>query len=773
MVAIKSKTFTSGTIATQQPGFDNTNNANFSAQFPYNAWAAAPNNAMGSTMEWNTPWTMMIHVDKMNWDGIGTYTIASKGDISGTSGTSWQLYVAQNSGRGNTSELCFVRRGYSAPVNAVQTFCSSKYIDMVPNTFNYNIIVEDSGTGTLTAISMWINGYAISLQESQTFGTGFGGVTAAITSAGIGFTASVNFTSTGGGTNCVVTGTATESGGALNAIPTINSSGCTSAPTIVLTSPTGTGAVITATAYSMTMNSPMYPLMVPGYVSNGAYYGPGGSDTAQGALNADEFAEFPGNLPVTAISNIFYETKFYQNFLYPGLQANPPLVIFEGYGCGPDFSGTQTLAMIVGEAKAGLIRLIGLIDDDGQPNGYNSIGLWRQMLDQAGLADVQVGWGKSSPYANLGGCPAATITAYNANTPQNQSSYPSAASVIRTQYAKYPSTPIDFLMTQTATGYNDFQLSAADGISSLTGLQLQAKNYANGGWVNAYNGNFEVDNASYVSFFNNYGAGPVYTWGGTPDQGGPGIFTSRTANDPIYMVAFNNNDSDYISGWTNLNASQMISPYFQGGVTVALSGGTGYAASTKFTSTGGGPNCNVTGIMTASSGVPNNMQTAWGITVSSTATYNGIGYGCTPASFIATGSGTNLTVSAVSLGMITVGDTLVGPGIPTGTTIVSQTSGTTGGAGVYVTSAATTASAARVTRQPTIVLTAPTGTGVVMTVTCGIFPSAYGGSNLNQFIVFPSQWAMESISGYGNGPIFRWFQNSLIDPPTTGTPRRD
>lgn len=67
------------------------------------------------------------------------------------------------------------------------------------------------------------------------------------------------------------------------------------------------------------------------------------------------------------------------------------------------------------------------------------------------------------------------------------------------------------------------------------------------------------------------------------------------------------------------------------------------------------------------------------------------------ATFTATGSGTNLTVSAVT-GLITVGETLgTTTGITAGTTIVSQTSGTPGGAGVYVTSAATTISAATAT----------------------------------------------------------------------------
>jgi hypothetical protein len=40
-----------------------------------------------------------------------------------------------------------------------------------------------------------------------------------------------------------------------------------------------------------------------------------------------------------------------------------------GYGCGPDFAGDQTLAMTIGAAKAGLINLIGVIDDDGNPMG--------------------------------------------------------------------------------------------------------------------------------------------------------------------------------------------------------------------------------------------------------------------------------------------------------------------------------------------------------------------------------------------------------------------
>lgn len=73
------------------------------------------------------------------------------------------------------------------------------------------------------------------------------------------------------------------------------------------------------------------------------------------------------------------------------------------------------------------------------------------------------------------------------------------------------------------------------------------------------------------------------------------------------------------------------------------------------------------------------------------------------ATFTGTGSGTNLTASAVT-GVIGLGDLISGTGVPPGVTIVSQTSGALGGAGVYVTSAATTAVAAAITANARLTL---------------------------------------------------------------------
>lgn len=71
------------------------------------------------------------------------------------------------------------------------------------------------------------------------------------------------------------------------------------------------------------------------------------------------------------------------------------------------------------------------------------------------------------------------------------------------------------------------------------------------------------------------------------------------------------------------------------------------------------------------------------------------------ASFTGSGSGTTLTVSAVT-GTIDVGDYVQGTGVPAGTTILSQLSGTPGGAGTYRTSDSTTSSGASLTSSPAI-----------------------------------------------------------------------
>ncbi len=100
---------------------------------------------------------------------------------------------------------------------------------------------------------------------------------------------------------------------------------------------------------------------------------------------------------------------------------------------------------------------------------------------------------------------------------------------------------------------------------------------------------------------------------------------------------------------------------------------------------------------TSFSNAAQTITTALGTTGATQAAASAAAFG---ASFTATASGTALTVTSVT-GVIHPGSlasaAIVGTGIPASTYIVSQTSGTTGGAGAYVTSAVTTASTASVT----------------------------------------------------------------------------
>ena len=165
-------TYTSGTVIPRQPGFDSTLANNTSAEFPWNGWNAAPNNTLESAMEWNTPWSMMVQVDNLQWNRTGTLVLASKGDLATNS--YWELYLhMQATTLGDTgvqlSQLCFSRRSVASAPNIYTSvsngICTSDNgLDIMPNGFNYNIIVTDSGTGasglysTTSALDIYVNG---------------------------------------------------------------------------------------------------------------------------------------------------------------------------------------------------------------------------------------------------------------------------------------------------------------------------------------------------------------------------------------------------------------------------------------------------------------------------------------------------------------------------------------------------------------------------------------------------------------------------------------
>jgi hypothetical protein len=722
---------TATSLSVRQQGFDTTTPNNTSVGFPWNGYSVAPNNTLGA-IDWNSPWSLYVHIDRLNWTRSGTLVLASKGDLNNSNGNWWKLYVTMT---GGYSQLCFTRNGFgNASVNS--SYCTVAGQEALLNGFGFDILVEDNGTGQTgyvngaSALSMYLNALPIvgSLKFASGSSSGFGSVNSiTISGSGTGYAASTAFTASGGGANCVVNGTMTSSGGVPVSVSVSSSYGCTSLPTLVFTSPTGTGATLTGVLNTASMNATTTPLIAPGYLAGGLNYGVGGANSLQNPVYVDEVAVFPGNVNPTAI---FYQTKFYQQMLPARNPVGPAptAVILDNYGCGTDISGDFALALAVAAHLNGLVKLEGVVDNDYGATGRNSIAYYRQVLDQAGLAQipVTVGTGSYALTTNTN-CPPSTLNTYNASTPQSYTAYGDASVMYRTILAANPTTPVVLWMMGPANGISEFMQSPADSISPLTGAQLLAQNQANGGNITAQGlgpssactgglGPSACDNTLIVPSAGQYvvshnGATPIIWYGGIGANTGPGVLQSRTANDPLYMAAALNG-SDGRSSFNQLQIVDLISPYFTGGVTIAISGsGTGYANQTYFTSTGGGPNCNVQGIMVSSGGVPSSITYTWGGAV---AAYVGIGYGCTSA--------------------------------------------------------------------PTIVLTAPAGTGAVLTATpttvCGTttvtLPYTVNTSTStcsNHYYSYLSIFAAPMPLGNLMDPLLTWFENSLIDPPPNGAPR--
>ncbi len=664
-----------GVVTPGQPGFDTTMPSNTSAAFAGNAYSQAPNPTLGD-IDWDAPWTMLIHIDRLNWTRQGTLVLASKGDLA--SNTWWQLTLGMT-GPGY-SQLCFTRSGAGKSGHAQDGFCSG-WLDAMPNGFNYDIVIEDNGSGevgmggsgTSSALSMYINGLPVTPGANpviaggptdNSYSSGFGYVNLSV-AGGTGYADTTAFTSTGGGPNCVVTGFMYASGGVPysgNWSPTGSANyGCTSAPNIVLTAPTGTGATVTATVSDASMNSSEYPLMVPGYVSNGKAYGIAGTTIGQNPTNIDEFAMFPGNLTLSQVSVIFAQTVFYQGLIKS--MASSPLLVFDDDGCD-DLDNEFALQMSIALHKKGVVNLAGVVAEDGS---VTCEALWRQMMNQASLQNVPMTV-PAAFWANSGANePAANIAAYDPSTPLSNAAWGSSTTMYRTIFAQNPNAPINIIIGGPYTALAAFMASPADSISPLSGLQLLAQNAANGGVIYAqglgcnptappntspcsYTTGPLPDVASTQFVLANHGTTPIYWIGGTPQSAGPGELSTRTSPDPMFLFE-KTLGSDQRQCYDCLMVEAAVSSYFYGGVQVGYSGGSGYAAVTPLTLSGGGSNCQGTGFLTAKDGVPNGIEFQWG--TNTTGFFTGLGSGCTSAPQVnligSIGSGVTLTAYPTSV----------------------------------------------------------------------------------------------------------------------------
>ncbi len=529
-------------------------------------------------------------------------------------------------------------------------------------------------------------------------------------------TATSTFTSTGGGTGCLISGSVTTAG----VVSYTSDTNCSSAPTLnitgsgtyTVTANTGTGATFTSAMFGATLStSTTAPLYIGGALSNGSPIGISSTNSAQAGVLIDEFAIFPYVLSQTQIQSLFYLTKFYQRLLKP-LPSSPLHLILSNDGC-TDEDNLHALQLAIALQRIGYIRLDGVEDVAG--DGISEA-VYRQMLDQAGLAHIPLAV-PSSFVSLANSCTSANVNAYNAATPQVTTAYMSSKTMYRTILAANPTNPVAIMSGGGLRGIADLMGSGADSISSLTGEQLWAQNIANGALVGGQglspnttitgSNNINQDYTAaqtVMAAANNCPGGPCMPWywyGYIPQSAGPGILATRNSKDPFFLFA-TTYGSDTRQAYDSLPVASFASYQFAGGVSIAMSGsGTGYANVTAFSNNGtGGPNCYVYGQMLSVSGVPSSIQNQT----------SNLGYGCTSV--------------------------------------------------------------------PTLSFISPTGTGETLTAslldsTCGKITVASATSLTTSSGTCTGQYFRPlSITGApGEANILGWFLNSLIDPPPNGAPR--
>lgn len=547
-----------GTITPHVQGFDLTSVTNAAATFPYNGFIVAPNNTLGD-FEWNQPWSVQIQLNDFQATRSSDEPLIGKGNVTplGNNQKGYLLFSHWDSGN-SVTEFCTQISATGSTGNLGSVNCTAGAIDF-RNGYNYNIVWTHDGTGSPAGDALWVNDASITLGLIAGSGTNPGNVSLAH-SGGTGYATSTAFTSTGGGSSCTVTGTMTSSSGVPASLSFTNNYGCTSSPTIVLTSPTGTGVTITPTVSNAVIStSTTTPMTIMG--ANGSGFGSSGNP----ALTVDEVAIFPSVVDQYLIAGTFTHTKFYQN-LVSAPPASPPYVILTNDGLG-DMDNYYSLQELIALHKLGYVRLIAVNQDNG--TGVVDAQMYRVMLDQAGLHHVPV----SRPSALVAGgtaAPNTLITNYNASTP---TSFPSALTVFRTAIAALPSgAKVSIMDGGSDRSIVDLMTSSADSISSQTGATMFANSVAgvylqgpvsvipfSGG---AFSNDFIDWTAGQYMLANN-GSVPLRWFSGSPFAAGPGILHTHTTNDPFYNLIAGQL-SEARTCWDCLPATNFMTTIFQG-----------------------------------------------------------------------------------------------------------------------------------------------------------------------------------------------------------------
>lgn len=275
----------------------------------------------------------------------------------------------------------------------------------------------------------------------------------------------------------------------------------------------------------------------------------------------------------------------------------------------------------------------------------------------------------------------------------------------------------------TISGKNTSQVSTAAAAKSTPGnitiTSGGSVEVSQSGPAVLLNSNNSVSNAGLISNAGGTGAiginiVPTFT-GSVSNSGTINVITTGTAptTSGQYGILLMNGNSVTFTGTaatnsTSLSTTSVVGILKPGDV---VAGATGFASGTY--------------IVNESSGTPGSAGT-YVLSAPTTAAISAAPLSATGVVVEATGSGTSLNVTSVS-GLITTGDVLSGTGVPAGTTILNQVSGSPGGVGVYTTSNPTTSSSASLTAQP---LLAPFTGNIVTTSTSNITVAGFGANGI-------------------------------------------
>jgi hypothetical protein len=371
------------------------------AAFSPDAAASAPKSSLGS-FEWTQPFTITAEVSAIvAQGGYSEWLIAGKGNPATMGRNIWPgdpnaqgifFYLNALMGEAGEPQACLMlAAGHSLGTPSTTVACGD--VVNLGDGQPHQITATYDGSGMASGIGIVEDGIPVGSAYigsniaapgewgviRGTTGIDLGAVSLAL-SGGSGYAASTPFISSGGGSNCTVTGNMLAVAGVPSGVTYATNGYCTSAPSIALVGATGSGVTLAVALLntSIVSDDPWY--------LNGDAAGVMASfmPDAPGTRTVYDFAIIPGVTPPSMAQDLALYSNAAQTGL-AGVCANRPNVIVVNDGDG-DWDNWGLVAAAVAAHRLGCINLVGVEDNQGG----TSASWYRQALDQAGLAHVPV-----------------------------------------------------------------------------------------------------------------------------------------------------------------------------------------------------------------------------------------------------------------------------------------------------------------------------------------------------------------------------------------------